>query len=76
VKSTCGPDFVDFALRPLRISEINPRSTIFAVRSEIREIFIKKVHSLRKINKNSPKTSKTHIFPTTTPNPVILVPNS
>jgi hypothetical protein len=35
VKSTRGPDFADFALRPLRFSEINPQSTIFAVRSEI-----------------------------------------
>jgi hypothetical protein len=34
----------------------------------------KKVPSLRKIHKNSPKTSKIHIFPTITPNPVILVP--
>jgi hypothetical protein len=32
VKSTHGPDF---ALRPLRFSEINPRSTNFEVRSEI-----------------------------------------
>jgi hypothetical protein len=29
VKSTRGPDFADFALRPLRFSEINPRSMIF-----------------------------------------------
>jgi hypothetical protein len=34
----------------------------------------KKVPSLRKIHKNSFKTSKIHIFSTTTPNPVILVP--
>jgi hypothetical protein len=34
----------------------------------------KKVPSLRKIHKNSPKTSKFHIFQTTTPNPVIPVP--
>jgi hypothetical protein len=33
----------------------------------------KKVPSLRKIHKNNSKTSKIHIFPTTTPNPVILV---
>jgi hypothetical protein len=35
VKSTRDPDFANFALRPLGFSEINPRSTIFAVRSEI-----------------------------------------
>jgi hypothetical protein len=34
----------------------------------------KKVPSLRKIHKNSPKTSKIHIFSTTTPKSVILVP--
>jgi hypothetical protein len=71
VKSTRGSDF---ALRPLGFSEINPWSTIFAVRSEIQKIFTKKVPSLRKILKNSSKTSKIHIFSTTTPNPVILVP--
>jgi hypothetical protein len=73
-KSTRGPDFADFALRPSGFSEINLRSEIFAVRPEIRKIFTKKVPGLRKINKNSSKTSKNHIFPTTTPNPVILMP--
>jgi hypothetical protein len=34
----------------------------------------KKVPSLRKIHKNSSITSKIHIFSTTTPNIVILVP--
>jgi hypothetical protein len=29
VKSTRGPDFADFALRPLGFSEINPRSVNF-----------------------------------------------
>jgi hypothetical protein len=29
VKSTRGPDFADFALRPLGFFEINPRSVIF-----------------------------------------------
>jgi hypothetical protein len=38
------------------------------------ENIYKKVPSLRKIQKNSSKTSKIHIFSTTTPNPVILVP--
>jgi hypothetical protein len=28
-KSTRGPDFADFALKPLGFSEINPRSVIF-----------------------------------------------
>jgi uncharacterized protein YllA (UPF0747 family) len=74
VKSTRGPDFANFALRPLRFSKINPRSTIFAVRSEIRKIFTKRSLSIEKILKNSSKTSKIHIFSTTTPNPVILVP--
>jgi hypothetical protein len=34
----------------------------------------KKVPSLRKIHKNSPETSKFHIFSTTTPNLVIPSP--
>jgi hypothetical protein len=34
----------------------------------------KKVPSLRKIHKNSPETSKFHIFSTTTPNIMILAP--
>jgi hypothetical protein len=34
----------------------------------------KKVPSLRKIHKNSPETSKFHIFSTTTPNLMILAP--
>jgi hypothetical protein len=29
VKSTRGPDFADFALKPLGFSEINPRSVNF-----------------------------------------------
>jgi hypothetical protein len=37
MKSTRGPDFANFALRPLGFSEINPRSTIFAVRSKIQK---------------------------------------
>jgi hypothetical protein len=40
-KSTHDLDFADFALRPLRFSKINPRSTIFPVRSEIQKIFTK-----------------------------------
>jgi hypothetical protein len=74
VKSTHGPDFAGFALRPLGFFEINPRSTNFVIRSEIRKIFTKRSLALEKILKNSSKTSKIHIFSTTPPNPVILVP--
>jgi hypothetical protein len=74
VKSTHAPDFADFALRPLGFSKINPRSTIFAVRSEIRKIFTKRSLALENPPKIAPKTSKIHIFSTTTPNLVILVP--
>jgi hypothetical protein len=73
-KSTRGPDFADFALRPLGFSKINPWSTIFPVRSEIRKIFTKRSLASEKSTKITPKLQKIHIFPTTTPNPVILVP--
>jgi hypothetical protein len=73
-KSTRGPNFADFALRPLGFSKINPQSTIFPVRFEIWKIFTKRSLASEKSHKNSSKTSKIHIFPTTTPNPVILVP--
>jgi hypothetical protein len=73
VKSTRGPDFADFALRPLGFSEINPRSMNFQLGLKVENIY-KKVPSLRKIHKNSSKTSKIHIFSTATPNPMILVP--
>jgi hypothetical protein len=63
-----------FALRPLGFSKINPQSKNFTVRSEDLKNIYKKVPSLRKIHKNSFKTSKIHIFSTTTPNLVILVP--
>jgi hypothetical protein len=71
VKSTRGPDFANFALRPLGCSEINPRSTIFAVRSEIQKIFTKRSLASKKSTKIAPKI---HFFSTTTPNLVILVP--
>jgi hypothetical protein len=74
VKSTHGLDLTGFALRPSGFSEINPRSGIFAVRPEKLKNNSKKVPSLRKIPKNSPKFLKIHIFSTTTPNPVLLVP--
>jgi hypothetical protein len=74
VKSTRGPDLIGFALRPSGFSEINPRSGIIVVRPGKLKNNSKKVHSLRKILQNSPKTSKIHIFSTTTPNLVILAP--
>jgi hypothetical protein len=42
--------------------------------SEIRKIFTKRSLASEKSTKNSSKTPKIHIFSTTTPNPVILVP--
>jgi hypothetical protein len=57
-KLTRGPGFADFALRPSGFSEINPWFGIFTVRPEIRKIFTKRSPSLRKIHKNSSKTSK------------------
>jgi hypothetical protein len=71
VKSTRGPDFADFALRPLGFSEIILRSTIFAVRSKIQKIFTTRSVASEKSTKIAPKIQ---IFSTTTPNPVILVP--
>jgi hypothetical protein len=58
VKSTCGPDFADFALRPLGFSEINPRSTIFAAWSEIQKIFTKRSLSSEKSTKIALKHQK------------------
>jgi hypothetical protein len=58
VKSTRDPDFVDFALRPLRFSEINPWSTIFVVRSKIRKIFTKRSLASEKSTKIAPKLQK------------------
>jgi hypothetical protein len=57
MKSTRSPDFADFALRSLGFSEINPRSVIFQFGPKFENIY-KKVPSLRKIYKNSSKTSK------------------
>jgi hypothetical protein len=54
-----------------------PKSTLcpgFTVRSVDLKNIYKKVPSLRKIPENSFKTSKIHIFSTTTPNLVIFVP--
>jgi hypothetical protein len=58
VKPTRGLDFADFALRPLGFSEINPQSTIFAVRSEIRKIFTKRSLASEKSTKIGPKLQK------------------
>jgi hypothetical protein len=58
VKSTRGSDFADFALRPLRFSEINPRSMNFAVRSEIQKIFTKRFLASEKSSKIAPKFQK------------------
>jgi hypothetical protein len=58
VKSTRGPDYADFALRPLGFSETNPQSTIFVVRSEIRKIFSKKSLASEKSTKFAPKLQK------------------
>jgi hypothetical protein len=58
VKSTRGPDFADFALRPLRFSEINPQSMIFAGRSEIRKLFTKRSLASEKSTKIAPKLQK------------------
>jgi hypothetical protein len=62
VKSTQGPDFADFALRPLGFSEINPRSTIFEVRSKIQKIFTKRSLDSEKSTKISPKLQKFIFF--------------
>jgi hypothetical protein len=58
VKSTRGPNFADFALRPLGFSEINPQSTNFAVRSEIQKIFTKRSLASEKSSKIAPKLQK------------------
>jgi hypothetical protein len=58
MKSTHAPDFADFALRRLGFSEINPRSTIFAVRSEIQKIFTKRSLASEKSTKRAPKHQK------------------
>jgi hypothetical protein len=58
VKSTRGPDFADFALRPLGFSKINLQSTIFAVRFEIRKIFTKRSLASEKSPKIAPKLQK------------------
>jgi hypothetical protein len=63
-----------FAKKPLGFSKINPQSMISQLDPWFLKNNSKRVPSLRKIHKNSPKTSKFHIFSTTTLNPVILMP--
>jgi hypothetical protein len=63
-----------FAKKPLGFSKINLQSMISQLDPWFLKNNTKMVPSLRKIHKNSPKTSKFHIFSTTTPNPVILAP--
>jgi hypothetical protein len=67
-------NFWHFALRPLIFSNINPQSLTLQLGPWNLKKKSKKVPSLRKIHKNSPKTSKFHIFSTATPNLVILAP--
>jgi hypothetical protein len=50
--------FKNFAKRSLDFCEINPRSTIFAVRSEIQKIFTKRSLSSEKSTKIAPKLQK------------------
>jgi hypothetical protein len=57
-KSTCGPDFADFALRPSGFFEINPQSRIFAVRPKIQKIFTKRSLASEKSTKIAPKFQK------------------
>jgi hypothetical protein len=74
VKSTRGPDFADFALRPLGFSKINPQSMNFQLGPKFKKYLQKRSLASEKIHKNSSKTSKIHIFSTATPTPVILMP--
>jgi hypothetical protein len=57
-KSTRGPEFADFALRPSGFSETNPQSTIFVVQPEIRKIFTKRSLASEKSTKIAPKLQK------------------
>jgi hypothetical protein len=64
--------FWHFALRPLIFSNINPQSLISQLGHWSLKNNSRKALSLRKIHNNNPETSKFYIFPTTTPNLVIL----
>jgi hypothetical protein len=63
-----------YAKKPLGFSKMNPHFIISHLDPWFSKNNSKRVPSLRKIHKNSPETSKFHIFSTTTPNPVILAP--
>jgi hypothetical protein len=65
---------LDILRRSPSIFQNQPAVQEFIVRSKDLKNIYKKVPSLRKIHKNSSKTSKIHIFSTTTPNLVIVVP--
>jgi hypothetical protein len=65
---------LDILHRSPSVFRNQPTVQEFTVRSEDLKNIYKKVLSLRKIHKNRSKTPKIHIFSTTTPNPVILVP--
>jgi hypothetical protein len=67
-------NFQHFALGPLIFSNINPQSLILQLGPWNLKNNSKKVPSLRQMQKNSPETSKFHIFSTATPNLVILAP--
>jgi hypothetical protein len=63
-----------FAKKRLVFSKINLQSMVSQLDPWFLKNNSKRVPSLRKIRKNSPKTSKFHIFSITTPNLVILTP--
>jgi hypothetical protein len=66
--------FGNFAKRPLSFFEIVPQSIVSQRGPWNLENNSRGVPSLRKIHKIAPETSKHHIFSTTTPNSVILLP--
>jgi hypothetical protein len=86
--TTCGPIpqiiqfqnksrnrlFQEFCKEAPRFPQNQPTVPDFAVRPPELKNNSKKVPSLRKMHKNSLKTSKFHIFSTTTPNLVIPSP--
>jgi hypothetical protein len=67
-------NFWHFALRPLIFSNINPQSLILQLGPWNLKNNSKKVPSLRKIHKNSPKLQNSISFSTVSPNSVIPSP--
>jgi hypothetical protein len=57
-KSTRGPDFADFSLRPSGFSKITPQFGIFAVGPEIQKILTKRSLASEKSTKIAPKFQK------------------